>query len=263
MPHVSYSQMMTLFGCPEKHRLQYLLEKPTPGLGVAAAMGVAAHGAPEMCLKAVQQGMRMPTKEQVIGKVRQRWRALVSGGIDGDLAGAEDKAAIYAERIYDEVLPLVRKGSKEAEWDFYLPFGVEGWHFKGAVDHLRIVGKEAIIDDWKTTSSPRNWSQSKADKSEQVEAYYWAIWQHFGIVPNKFIFHVVWPEGYKAYETDRPWGLVEAWKDRMEYATRLIGLHSKDKPSDKRVGYEWHATCPWRRECTPWEFGSLGKGVVL
>ena len=127
----------------------------------------------------------------------------------------------------------------------------------------RIVGKEAIIDDWKTTSSPRNWSQSKADKSEQVEAYYWAIWQHFGIVPNKFIFHVVWPEGYKAYETDRPWGLVEAWKDRMEYATRLISLHSKDKPSDKRVGYEWHATCPWRRECTPWEFGSLGKGVVL
>lgn len=274
MPHISFSQLQTLIGCPEKHRRQYLLEQPQQ-TGAAAAIGVAAHMVPEKCLKALQQGMRMPTKDSALKAVQAKWRIMAEAGLDLSgqrgtyvLGDCEAMALRYGEMLYDEVMPVVRKGTKEAEWQFYLPFGVDGWHFKGAVDHVREDSKgRLIIDDWKTTSNISTWSQTRADKSSQVEAYYWAAWQHWGKVPYKFVFHVVGNKGgvteYKALETDRPWGLVEGWRDRLVYATKQIALHDRAVPSDKRVDYDWHQTCPWKRECTPWEFGSVGESVIL
>lgn len=250
---------MTLIGCPEKHRQQYLL-KGAQGTGVYAAIGVSAHAGIEAALKGA-------SRREALKAVRARWHEFA--GLDMQGLGTGDalaRAEAYAGVLYDEVLPGVRKGSIEPEWQFYLPFA-EDWHFKGAVDHVREERGELVIDDWKTTANLSSWSQAKADKSSQVEAYFWAAWQHWGRMPSKFVFHVVGSKGgvtgYKALETSRPQGLVAGWRDRLVYATEVIGLHRADRPSDKRVDYEWHGTCPWKRHCTPWELGEVGDSVVL
>lgn len=270
MPHLSFSQLSTLIGCPEKHRRQYLLGHRGRASS-AIIMGQAAHVAPDIALKSIQ-ATGMKSKEVAMSGVKRKWAELAAGDIDwGDLepARAREIAIAFASTLYEKAVPSVRKGSLHAEWTFDIPIpGAIGWTFKGTIDHIRRDGKRLIVDDWKTTGS--RWPQSRADASLQVQAYYWAIWQQMRELPKEFQFHVVTrPKkqeddfGYDVLRTDRAEGLVEAFGDRLRYATRVVGLHQKDVPSDQRTEYEYHKYCDFRKECTPWESGTLGDLVIL
>jgi hypothetical protein len=274
MRHLSFSQLGTLLGCPEKHRRQYLLGERGPA-SAAIIMGQSAHRLPEVCLRDVQEGRSMRQKATALNEVAKTWDTLATDHIDwSEGAGQLDpgecltSAMRMAEVFYDEALPGVRKGSLHAEWSFAIPIpGVQGWTFNGSIDHIRRVGKTLFVDDWKTSS--KKWSQSRADTSMQVQAYYWAIWQHFGELPGGFSFHVVTrprkgnPSEYDRLETGRARGLVEAFTGRLAYAVKVIGLHDRSVPSDKRDEYEYHRWCPYRKDCTPWEGGEVGARVIL
>lgn len=270
MPHLSFSQLSTLLGCPEKHRRHYLLGHRGNTSG-AIIMGQAAHVAPEIALKSIQ-ATGMKSKDAAMTGVKHKWAELAAGEIEwGDLEPekARETALGFGLTLYEQAVPAVRKGTLHAEWGFNIPIpSCEGWTFKGNVDHIRRDGKRLIVDDWKTTSS--KWTQSKADSSLQVQAYFWAIWQHFGEMPKEFQFHIVnRPKkgetdfGYDVLSTDRAQGLVEAFTDRLRYAVKVIGLHERDAPSDQRTEYEYHKYCEFRKECTPWESGTLGDLVIL
>lgn len=282
MPHLSFSQLTTLWGCPEKHRRTYVLgerEAPSP----AIIMGQAAHSGIEGALRASQG--RMPFgKAGVVAEVERRWHELAKSVVDwsdGPKKLEPETGLAYAkamaQALYEHAVPEVRRGSTHCEWRFDEDIaGEPGWTFTGSIDHMRTVSKQIVVDDWKTTSS--RWSQSRADSSLQVDAYYWAVRRVFGKLPSKFVFHVVTrpklvkgPSGtlelgecsYDSYETSREPGAIDLFEKRIGLGVQYIKrMHDAEAMSDPRTDWEYHKYCSFKKHCTPWELGTLGNVIL-
>lgn len=285
MPHLSFSQLTTLWGCPEKHRRTYVLgerEAPSP----AIIIGQAAHAGIEAVLRSYQEKRPSGGKAAIEQQVATKYHSLkgaVKSWIDGRSTLSQEDGLTFATMmsatLYERAVPDVKRGSKYCEWRFdeEVP-GVgpepngDRWTFTGSIDHVREYGRVMTIDDWKTTSG--RWSQSRADASLQPDAYYWAVRRVFGRLPDKFVFHVVsrpkrvggeWSEcAYETYETTRDAGAIDLFEERMRHAIKYVRLmHEADKAGDMRTDWEYHKYCAFRGACTPWELGTLGEGVIL
>ncbi len=286
MRHISVSQIQMLEGCPEQHRLKYVM-----GLeqifSHEVLIGQAVHKLPEFCTKAIQQGKTMPTRAEGIDEIVRHWEehqddASISFFYRGSgYPVNRDKAlgsAIQIGRVmYDELLGNVIKGTWESEFEFDVPIpSCEGWTFRGVIDHIRRTPvdagtspKQAVImlDDWKTTG--KMWTQEKADQSMQATAYCWAMHQLTGIYPRSVTFHVFTrptAKGrvtWKSFETKRKIAAVKKFEATLKWAVRLAASHKEDQPSEKRTEWEYHKYCPYREGCTPWEFSQTDPVSIL
>lgn len=275
MPHVSFSQIQMLEGCPEQHRLKYVKEMPQT-FSHEVLIGQAAHKLPEMCLRDLQEGKPLRSRSEGLEEVEKyfwehaddetisflsRW-----GGFPISREKCLSDALRIARVMYDELLPTVEEGTWQSEWDFDIPIpGCEGWTFKGSIDHVRVIPAindgtnfNVIVDDWKTTG--KMWGQSKADESLQATAYSWAVHRLIGVYPKKIVFSVFTrPTSkndvtWKAIETKRKIAQVRKFEAKLRWAVKLIQSHDPESPSEKRTSWEYHKYCPYRQTCTPWEF---------
>lgn len=267
--HLSFSQLTTLMGCPEQHRLRYVVGLPSV-FGYQVTVGQAVHAMAERCLRERMQGIALMPIADAVEVACTSFASMASTATNVDWSDRRlgrairmDEAVLqvdgFARSIYRDALATMPADNVttgvELSFDIPIP-GAKGWTFRGAIDHVRRRPEGLWIDDWKTASS--RWSQSRADQSLQVTAYLWALRELTGELPTGMTFHVVTKDAkgnvtYQPYHTKRDAGEVDTFADRLRYAIKVIGLHDKDAPSDRRVEYEYHRYCSFRDRCTPWE----------
>lgn len=268
--HLSFSQLTTLMGCPEQHRLRYLVGL-TSMFGYQVTVGQAVHAMAERCLLERMQGHDLMPIADAVELACTSFATMASTATNIDWSDRRlgrpirmDEAVLqvdgFARQMYREALATMPadEATTGVELAFDIPIpGAPEWTFRGAIDHVRRRPDGSLwVDDWKTASS--RWSQTRADQSLQVVAYLWALRELGGQLPAGMTFHVVTKDargnvGYQAYPTLRDVGEVDAFADRLRYAIKVIGLHDADAPSDRRVEYEYHRYCTFRDRCTPWE----------
>ena len=247
-----------------------------------ATVGQAVHKLPEFCLGEVGAGRDLPGIMRSVDAVYEALDDMAKApNIDWldrragrriTIDEARELADGFARSLYrGAVVPIgEEKSTKHVELAFDVPIpDAPGWTFKGAIDHVRVRkdadGDKLWVDDWKTAQS--RWTQARADASLQPTAYFWAYEQLTGRMPRGFTFHVVYRDrkgvvDYLSFDTLRSRQEVEEFGDRLRYAVKVIGLHDKSHPSDKRVDYEYHKYCSFREQCTPWEVSSADDLII-
>jgi hypothetical protein len=266
--HLSFSQLSTLLGCPEQHRLRYLLKLPS-SFGYQATVGQAVHAMAEHCLTARMNGDAVPALDDAVELACRAFHEMSEGdnidwrdrrlGRDATASEAIVHVDAFSRAMYRDIICKMPANDVstgvEFGFDVAIP-GTEGWTFRGAIDHIRRRSDGSTwIDDWKTSSAA--WTQRRADSSLQVTAYLWAL-RMIGEPASGMTFHVLSKDArgnvtYQAFVSRRSSGEIDAFGDRLRYAVRTIGLHRTDAPSDRRTEFEYHRFCSYRDRCTPWE----------
>lgn len=206
-------------------------------------------------MRAVIAGQPVPNVETMNQIVADNWHHLAAdpairwNGVDRFYIQWRAREMVRALAEWGAFEYLTPLSVDAIEQSFTVPLGVPGWNMTGRWD---LATATDTVLDLKTATEP--WTQAVADKSLQVEAYYWGFEHLYKRRPKQFTFIVVshdWrrtPEDMPeiaTFTTTRSKKQVEWFKEIAREVARAIeaGVFVPNPTAP------WCHVCHFRKPC--------------